>query len=146
MSSKEFYTVGYEGLGIRRFIEILKDNGVKTLADARYNPFSMNPDFRQKKLVQHLEQAGMGYVHLKTFGIPSEIRKSSQNPIAWYAKNVKPNIKPSILDDLRQPVCFMCMESDLDNCHRKVILETLQEQGLHGRDLYPIDRSKALLD
>jgi len=135
---QKFYTIGYEGLGINRFMEILKDNGIKTLADSRYNPFSRNPDFRQKKLISHLEQNGIIYVHLRDYGIPSEIRKAG-NPFEWYVESVKPEIKPSILDGLEQPVCFMCMEGQIDRCHRKVILESLLQQGLQGKDLYPID-------
>jgi uncharacterized protein (DUF488 family) len=29
------------------------------------------------------------------------------------------------------------MEKDINHCHRKIILDTLGEQGLEGRDLYP---------
>jgi uncharacterized protein (DUF488 family) len=121
---KIFYTIGYEGLEIKQFIQRLKDNGIKTLADSRYNAFSMNPDFRQKRLISHLEESGIAYVHLKEYGVPSEIRKAG-NPIKWYIENVKPKIKPSLLDSLIQPVCFMCVEREIESCHRKVILETL---------------------
>ena len=131
-----FYTIGYEGLRIRRFIQILKDNGIKTLADARFNPFSRNPDFRQKKLSSHLDKAGIAYIHLKDYGIPTTIRQAD-NPLKWYVENVKPKILPTILDTLKQPVCFMCMEKDLNSCHRKIILEALSTQGLRGTDLYP---------
>ena len=110
-SPKTFYTIGYEGLGIKRFIQILKENKIQTLVDVRYNPFSMNLDFRKKKLTEHLEQNGMAYFHLKEYGIPSEIRKTG-NPIKWYVQNVRPMINPSVLVSLKPPVCFMCMEND----------------------------------
>ncbi len=122
-------------MGIERFIEILKVNRVKTLLDARFNPFSRNPDFRKNKLAQHLNDNGIKYVHLKDYGIPSEIRKAGE-PLEWYTKNVVPRIEPSvIIEQFEQPVCFMCMEKDLNHCHRKVILETLNGHGLKGRDL-----------
>ena len=136
-SAESFYTIGYEGLGIKRFIQILKENKIQTLADSRDNPFSMNLDFRQKKLMSHLEQHGIRYVHLKEYGIPSDMRKAG-NPIEWYIENVKPKIQASILDSFEQPICFMCMEKDIESCHRKIILEALHEQGLRGRDLYPV--------
>jgi uncharacterized protein (DUF488 family) len=44
-SAESFYTIGYEGLGIKRFIQILKENKIQTLADSRDNPFSTNLDF-----------------------------------------------------------------------------------------------------
>lgn len=131
-----FFTIGYEGLGITRFLQILKENGVKTLLDSRYNAFSMNPDFRKEKLISHLQEHGIKYEHLKEYGIPSEIRKAS-NPIEWYIQNVKPRIQASVLEPFEQPVCFMCMEKDINSCHRKIILDSLLEQGLPGSDIYP---------
>jgi uncharacterized protein (DUF488 family) len=132
-----FFTIGYEGLGIKRFLEILQQNGIRTVLDARHNPFSMNPDFRKSKLASHLEKKGIKYEHLKDYGIPDEVRKAGR-PLEWYAENVKPKISASIIiEPFEQPVCFMCMEQDLSHCHRKVILDTLRQQGLDGRDLYP---------
>jgi hypothetical protein len=58
--------------------------------------------------------------------------------MAWYEQNVRPRIRPSILENFEKPVCFMCMEKDINSCHRKVILETLLAQGLTGKDLVPI--------
>lgn len=141
LSSSLFYTIGYQGLGIERFIQILKANDVKTIADSRYNPFSMNTDFRRAILKSHLEQNGIGYVHMKELGIPGEVRKAG-NPIHWYMENVRPKINASILGSLKQPVCFMCMEADIESCHRKVILDTLRDQGLNGSDLYPAKAGK----
>ena len=133
--SRIFFTIGYEGLGIKKFLEILEANGVKTLADSRDNPSSMNHDFSKKRLTSHLDKLGIRYVHLKEYGIPSEIRKTG-DPIEWYIQKVKPKIQPSIIDGFDQPMCFMCMEKDIDHCHRKVILETLNQLGLKGKDLY----------
>lgn len=66
-----------------------------------------------------------------------EMRKAG-HPIEWYIENAKPKIQASILDSFEQPICFMCMEKDIESCHRKVILKALHEQGLRGRDLYPV--------
>jgi ribosomal protein L13E len=141
----QFFTIGYEGLGIKRFLEILKENQVKTLVDVRHNPYSMNKDFIRKFLMEHLQQNGIKYEHLKDWGIASKIRKEG-NAMEWYVQNVKPNISKNILEGLEQPVCFMCMENDIGNCHRQVILETLRGQGLDGRDLAPkLDPKQAAL-
>lgn len=134
---RTFFTIGYEGLGIKRFLEILRQNKVKTLLDARHDPFSRNPDFRMKKLAMHLQGHGIKYEHLKEYGIPGEIRKEG-NMIEWYVQNVRPRIEASMIEPFEQPVCFMCMEKDLDHCHRKIILKTLIASGLKGKDLYPI--------
>ena len=107
-----------------------------TLADVRYNPFSRNPDFRQRSLMARMEKADVTYIHLKGLGIPSDIRKTG-DAIGWYRKNVGPSIARSIFDSLERPVCFMCMERDLNCCHRKVILDSLSDQGMIGKELYP---------
>jgi uncharacterized protein (DUF488 family) len=68
MQERTFFTIGYEGLGIKKFLEKLEQNGVKTLLDSRYNnPFSMNPDFRKNKLISHLEQNDVKYEHVKDY-------------------------------------------------------------------------------
>jgi uncharacterized protein (DUF488 family) len=133
----EFFTIGYEGIGIKRFLEILKESRVKTLVDSRHNPFSRNPDFRQAKLASFLQEQGIRYEHLKELGIPGEVRKGGDDPIVWYLANVKPRINKAILESYEQPACFMCMEKDINTCHRKIILQTLIDQGFRGRDLYP---------
>ena len=130
------FTIGYEGLGINRFLEILKDNGIRTLLDCRYNASSMNPDFSKKRLVSFLRAEGIGYEHLKEYGIPREIR-NTESAIDWYVKYIRPTIHASVLDRFEQPVCFMCMERDSENCHRRIILDVLRAQGLDGRELYP---------
>ena len=71
----QFFTIGYQGLGIRRFLDILKENKIRTLVDVRHNNFSYNPDF-SSKFPSHIKENGMVYVHLKDYGIPSKIRKS----------------------------------------------------------------------
>lgn len=131
------FTIGYEGLGIDRFLEILNEARVRTLLDCRYNAMSMNPDFSKNRLSSHLKTRGIGYEHLREFGIPSEIRKAGK-AIEWYIENVKPRIDLSVIDRFEQPVCFMCMEADVQRCHRKIILDAFREQGVNGRDLYPI--------
>lgn len=138
LSKPVFFTIDYSGLGIDRFVQILKDNGVKTLADSRFNPTSRNPDFRSKALAARLGKEGIRYVHLKEYGIPSEIRQH-RKPLDWYLENVKPKIHPSILESYDKPVCFMCMEADINSCHRGIILKTLIQSGCEGTDLYPID-------
>jgi uncharacterized protein (DUF488 family) len=139
-----FFTIGYEGLGISRFISILSDNGVKTLLDCRHHALSRNPDFSKARLSSHLQGAGIGYQHLKKLGVPGEIRKRGDS-LQWYVANVAPNINIDILDRYAHPVCFMCMEKDLNRCHRKMILDTLKREGIDGRDLYPPAKRSTLV-
>ena len=130
------FAIGYEGLGIERFLAILGESRIRTLLDCRHHAFSRNPDFSKSRLSSRLQRAGIRYQHLKELGIPSEIRKKG-DAFQWYHANVVPTIDIKILDSYEQPVCFMCMESDIDRCHRKIILDTMRRKGIDGRDLYP---------
>ena len=130
------FTIGYEGLGINRFVQILKENGVRTLLDCRFNAVSRNSDFSKIKLALRLEREGIRYEHLKEYGVPGEIRRAG-NAIEWYIENIKPMIQASLVNRFEQPVCFMCMERSIDDCHRRIILGAMQEQGMEGLDLYP---------
>lgn len=136
------FTIGYEGLGIMRFVQILKDHEVRTLLDCRYNAYSRNPDFSKTRLASQIAREGIRYEHLRQYGIPSEIRKSG-NAIEWYIANVKPKISSSVASSYEQPVCFLCMERDINSCHRKVILEAMREQGIDGMDLYPEENKRS---
>jgi uncharacterized protein (DUF488 family) len=128
------FTIGYEGLGIERFIAVLKDSCVKTLLDSRHNAISRNPEFSKHRLASRLAKENIRYVHLKEYGIPTEIRKAG-NAIDWYIKNVGPTISASFISKYDQPVCFMCMERDINACHRKIILDTMRLHGIEGKDL-----------
>jgi uncharacterized protein (DUF488 family) len=132
-----FFTIGYEALGIDRFVAILIENGVRTLLDCRHHAFSRNPDFSKTRLSSHLQRAGIGYQHLKDLGIPREIRKKG-GALDWYIANVAPTIDAEILERYEQPICFMCMERDFNMCHRRIIRDTLKVKGIDGWDLYPV--------
>jgi xanthine dehydrogenase molybdopterin-binding subunit B len=71
---------------------------------------------------------------LKEYGIPTEIRKAG-NAMQWYEQNVRSKTLASILEPFEKSVCFICMEKDINNYNRKVILETLLTQGIKGKDL-----------
>jgi uncharacterized protein (DUF488 family) len=59
-ASFDFFTIGYEGLGISRFLKHLKENRVRTLLDVRHNPFSMNPDFSRSDLKPTCKNSASG--------------------------------------------------------------------------------------
>ncbi|TLY07549.1 MAG: DUF488 domain-containing protein [Thaumarchaeota archaeon] len=45
-STPVFYTIGYEGLGIDKFLDRLSKYEVKTLVDIRNNPLSRNASYQ----------------------------------------------------------------------------------------------------
>lgn len=56
------YTVGYGGRAIGDFLDLLRRYSIECLVDTRSLPYSrFRPDYRQKALIAHLENAGIAY-------------------------------------------------------------------------------------
>ena len=142
----DFYTIGYSGRDIDQFVEILKAAGVVTVVDVRHAPVSQyKPDFSKDNLKRHLESHGFEYVHRGDLGVPREIRaqavgKPDRSGLwDWYDATVVPNITNGAVEVLRellkQPMAFMCVETDPTACHRHRLFLALEQSGLSGFDL-----------
>ena len=55
--------VGYEGLTISEYIQVLRDLQVSTLVDVRLNATSRKPGFSKTRLKGYLADAGIPYLH-----------------------------------------------------------------------------------
>ena len=142
----DFYTIGHSGKDIRQFVELLKAVGVSTLVDIRHTAASQyKPEFSKENLESELNKCGVEYVHKSKWGVPREIRALSvgQDSRAaiwdWYDENVIPAISNGEFSELREsakpPLAFMCVEYDLNACHRHRLFLALEEIGLRGFDL-----------
>jgi uncharacterized protein (DUF488 family) len=144
-ATPDFFTVGYTGLGIQKFIDNLRYAKVRTLIDVRYLPLSrFKPEFSKSNLQRSLSSNGITYLHRRDLGVPSEIRKrwlnTNHNAIwSWYDETVIPTItKINLSNDFRFDrgrFALMCMEYDPTECHRHRIFLELTRLGLQGRDL-----------
>ncbi|MEK7352937.1 MAG: DUF488 domain-containing protein [Chloroflexota bacterium] len=142
----DFYSIGYSGRDIRRFVEILKTAGVATLVDIRYAPISrFRPEFSKYNLKKAVEAEGISYVHRSDLGVPRDIRafsigKRTRDDIwAWYDTHILPNIAKKNLDEffnsMEHPVAFMCVEYDPTECHRHRVFLGLEHLGFTGCEL-----------
>src|SRR5688572_14690506 len=76
----DFYTFGYEGRSLDQLKEALLTAGVRTVLDIRYNPISMyRPELSMSNFRKSIEAAGMGYFHMRDWGVPREIRSEAAN-------------------------------------------------------------------
>ncbi len=127
------YTIGYEGLSIDRFIQLLITRNIKTLVDVRINSFSMRPEFRKNYIATALSEAGIAYIQLPEVGIPSSIRKEllpsgkQFELFEWYKKNTLPQCADSAIR-IAELVCkgnvaLMCYEKDPKDCHRSLFAD-----------------------
>jgi len=150
-SALRVYSLGYKGVSLDRYIELLKSRGIAVVVDVRATPWSYKRGFSKKPLAERLNLEGISYVHVRSAGNPSRNRKMGlpqQKVIALYKKHLEAD--PSCLSEISTiiadasqsgAVCLLCFEQKPHECHRKVILDKLSEQSselvichLYGND------------
>lgn len=133
------FTIGYEGLSIDAFLNALVQYNIVALVDVRKNPISMKYGFSKTKFASYVQAAGLSYYHIPGLGVPSELRKDLNSPLAYqdlfeyYANNILPNqedaleqLKSIIRDKSR--VAITCFEADYHFCHRHKIAEYIEHE------------------
>jgi uncharacterized protein (DUF488 family) len=142
------YTIGYEGINIDAFIECLRNNNIKVLADVRQSPHSRKPGFSQKKLKERADTSGIVYKHFQFLGCPVDIRDAYSTSGDWnvYCKNYNLYLKkhPEAIDEvlpyIRNFSCaLMCFEADPNRCHRSLIAQVIieRDRGIAIQNLHP---------
>lgn len=128
-------SVGYEGRSIDDFVAALVEAGVQTVADVRLNAISRKAGFSKTRLTQALAAAGIDYRHMRSLGNAKEnrspfwegrvdegrrvFRQAIQNP---QAKTSLDELSALVRD---QVVAVLCFETDVEKCHRKVIIDEI---------------------
>ena len=70
-----FSTMGYEGRTTKDLFDRLQGAGVQCVVDIRYNPVSMyRPELSKGNLQRALDAIGIGYFHLREWGVPRDVR------------------------------------------------------------------------
>jgi uncharacterized protein (DUF488 family) len=122
------FTVGYEGLMLDGFLDLLLRNGVKRLIDVRCNPVARRFGFHKSTIERHCKDLEIQYTHLPELGIPSNKRadlidpKSYRRLFDYYEEVILPAHHASIelISSLirSEPSALMCMEAKAECCHR----------------------------
>ncbi|MCC6470522.1 MAG: DUF488 domain-containing protein [Alphaproteobacteria bacterium] len=157
MAGARVFTIGYQGAGLAAFIACLEANGVATLADIRFSPFSRRPEFRQGALRRAIEDAGISYIHLKTLGNPPASRMAAEagdtdRCRTLFQAHLDGDAARTGLETVRSlaeigPVCLMCLERDPADCHRLMVAERLAGSGAFAvAHLHPAGPAKPRAD
>lgn len=125
----EIFTIGYAGLDLARFVDILKSNAVKYLIDVRSVPKSQYfTPFNDTNLKIELPKHGIEYLHFKNeFGARQDDPAFYTNGVVDFDKfAVSPQFQSGI-DKVAKlcengAVCLMCAEIDPINCHRAILV------------------------
>lgn len=124
------FTIGHSTRSIEELIDLLRQNGVKTLVDIRTIPKSRrNPQYWHDALAASLEAAGIAYRHLPGLGGRRKTSGDSVNT-AWrnrsfrgYADHMQTEEFQEALEELvaiarESPAAIMCSEAVPWRCHR----------------------------
>ena len=132
------YTLGYEGLHLEDFLELLKTHRIERLVDVREAPISRKAGFAKAALSAAVEAAGIRYSHVRALGCPKPIRDRNKEDGDWalYTRAFKIYLdgQGAAVAALRQTAasartCLMCLEADFNRCHRTFVAEAVAGPG-----------------
>jgi len=138
-SSHILYTIGHGARKAEDFLALLKQYGIRYLADVRSKPYSrFHPQFSQAALRKFLEENGIRYVFMgdELGGRPSDPScyddkgNIDYNCIRTkeYYRNGISRLRAALEKDLR--LAIMCSERDPAMCHRtRLVAETMAHEG-----------------
>jgi uncharacterized protein (DUF488 family) len=139
----EIFTIGFTQSSAERFFGRLKQAGVKRLLDVRLNNRSQLAGFaKQDDLAWFLrELCGIEYQHQPLLA-PTQTMLDAykKNGGDWSAyekefmalmltREIENNLNPN---DFQTPTAMLCSEATAENCHRRLVIEYLQQ---HWPDL-----------
>ncbi|MFO7322649.1 MAG: DUF488 domain-containing protein [Chloroflexota bacterium] len=132
------FTIGYEGITIDRYLEILINNNVAALVDVRKNPISKKYGFSKSQLQKAVQIIEIDYIHLPELGVPSHLRvglntkHDYETLFEYYDREVLP-ARQEALSRLRsvifekERVALTCFEASPFSCHRHRIAHYFEQ-------------------
>lgn len=128
------FTIGYEGHTTDTFLVTLQDAGVSYVVDVRMLPLSRRRGFSKTPLRTLLNDAGIGYVHLRELGTPKPIRDAVKHDgdYAMFFDTMDAlvreqhdalNAVQSLL--AQHSTALLCVEADPCTCHRMSVVRAL---------------------
>jgi len=131
-------TIGYEREPQAAVIEKLKTARVEVVVDVRAVASSRRAGFSKTLLSASLNEAGIGYVHLRQLGTPKPGRIAArkghiaQMHQIFEAHMAEPGAqlelaKATELVGGGKKVALLCYEADAEGCHRTIIARRIGE-------------------
>ena len=112
------FNIGYQGHTIQTFIKRLREYKIELLVDLRSKPYSRNADFNRKNVEKQLKNFGIKYLWrgkvLGGMGVSPAIWRKTLDPLSKHAT--------------KEVICLMCMEKNINQCHRKDLSKILREE------------------
>lgn len=135
------YTIGYEGLSLQQFIQIVKKHDIRIIVDVRELPLSRKPGFSKNKLSKALEIAGIRYKSIRSLGSPRSLRHEYRKSRDWddFSKHFSIYLETQndLLNELvvlayQETACLLCFERNNTTCHRSIVAKRAVESAKNG--------------
>lgn len=145
----EIYTIGFTKKNAETFFTFLQESKVKTLIDVRLNNVSQLAGFAKRDDLKFFlkELCDAEYVHSPELAPTKDILNAyKKGDMPWEVyedkflnlmsqRNIEKFVKPALLDH----GCLLCSEHEPHLCHRKLVVEYLNDHsnlGLKVKHLY----------
>jgi uncharacterized protein (DUF488 family) len=130
-SGRTGFTIGYGGRATDDFTRLLVSHGVKTLVDVRIRPdkaamgsYAQARD-PAKGIAGLLARSGIGYVSLPELGNPFRDYEDWPERYGKFLDAAGPLLFDR-LAGIPGPLCLMCAEKKLTDCHRRHLAAYLE--------------------
>lgn len=133
----EVFTIGYEGMDLNAFLNVLDEHDIETLVDVRELPLSRKPGFSKKSLSAALGAVGVGYVHMVALGCPKSVRDQHRRDGDWsrYVEGFLSHLtkQGQAIVELSELAgssrcALMCFEADSRFCHRSMVAASVSRR------------------
>lgn len=128
------YTVGYQGLSVDAFLNLLISRGITHLVDTRFTPQSRVYGYHATTLQRLCGYVDISYKSEPMLGVPKLVRARflrSRNHAKFaedYARILNDNpdrVRESARLVATNPTAVMCYERDVHDCHRSMLARSL---------------------
>jgi uncharacterized protein (DUF488 family) len=137
------WTIGHSTRKIDIFLSLLKENGIKAVADVRMFPGSKRyPQFGREALAKSLNEHRLRYEHFPELGGRRKSKPDSNNT-AWRNESFRGYADYMETEDFQKgiarlvdlaeesgPTAIMCAEAVWWRCHRSLISDYLKAWGV----------------
>lgn len=130
------FTLGYEGLSVHNFWEILVAHEIEILVDVRSTPQSRKPGFSKRALTLSADENAIEYQHWGSLGCPRDILQTYRADSDWisytekfwrYLRTRENEVMELANLAQQQRCCLLCFEADFNFCHRSYVAEFAHE-------------------
>lgn len=138
MRKIEIFTIGFTKKSAEEFFVKLAEAGVKRVVDVRLNNVSQLAGFAKKKDLRYFLRTicDIDYIHLPELAPTQDILEAykkrkgdwSVYEEKFLALMAQRKIEETIPQDMLDGGCLLCSEHEPDHCHRRLVVEYLNEK------------------